>query len=69
MAISIDFNGEQIETDSQGYLLDYSLWQEELALVMAKQDKFELTAAHWEVIRFVRQFYLTYNMVCEVRLT
>ncbi|MCW8863689.1 MAG: TusE/DsrC/DsvC family sulfur relay protein [Colwellia sp.] len=67
MAIGFDFNGTQIETDQQGYLLDHGLWQEELGLVMAEQDGFELTAEHWEVIRFVRQFYLTYNTSPAIR--
>ncbi|MDX2370119.1 MAG: TusE/DsrC/DsvC family sulfur relay protein [Colwellia sp.] len=67
MAISLAFNGEQIATDKQGYLLDHTLWQEALAEVMAKNDEFELTEAHWEVIKFVRQFYLTYNTSPAIR--
>ena len=39
----------------------------ELALVMAENDEFELTDAHWEVIHFVRQFYLTYNTSPAIR--
>jgi tRNA 2-thiouridine synthesizing protein E len=67
MAISLMFNGEQIAIDSQGYLLDHTLWQEKLATVMANKDEFELTEAHWEVIKFVRQFYLTYNTSPAIR--
>ena len=67
MAISLTFNGIQIATDNQGYLLDYTQWQEEIADVIAKNDDFELTDAHWEVIKFVRQFYLTYNTSPAIR--
>lgn len=67
MAISLAFNDEKIATDKQGYLLDYTLWQEALAEVMAKNDEFVLTEAHWEVIKFVRQFYLTYNTSPAIR--
>lgn len=67
MAISLAFNGEQIATDKQGYLLDHTQWEEALAEVMAKNDEFELTDAHWEVIKFVRQFYLTYNTSPAIR--
>lgn len=67
MAISLAFNGEKIATDQQGYLLDHTLWQESIAVVMAKNDEFELTKAHWEVITFVRQFYLTYNTSPAIR--
>jgi tRNA 2-thiouridine synthesizing protein E len=67
MAISLAFKGKQIDTDKQGYLLDHTLWQEALAVVMAKNDDFELTDAHWEVIKFVRHFYLTYNTSPAIR--
>ncbi len=67
MAISLEFNGEHIDTDTQGYLLDHTCWQEALAVAMAKNDAFELTEAHWEVINFVRQFYLTYNTSPAIR--
>lgn len=59
--MAIDFKNEKIATDQQGYLLDYTQWQEDLAKIMAEQDDFQLTDEHWEIINFVRQFYLTYN--------
>ena len=65
--MAIDFNGEKISTDRQGYLLDHTQWNEDLACEMAKNDVFELTTAHWEVINFVRQFYLTYNTSPAIR--
>ena len=65
--MAINFNGEQIATDKLGYLLDYTQWQEGVALEMAQYDAFELTSAHWEVINFVRQFYLTYNTSPAIR--
>jgi len=65
--MAISFQDEQIATDNQGYLLDYTQWQEDIAKVMADEDTFELTTAHWEVIRFVRQFYLTYNTSPAIR--
>ena len=67
MAVVLTFEGSIVATDKQGYLLDHKLWHKELALVMAKQDDFELSDAHWEVINFVRQFYLTYNTSPAIR--
>lgn len=67
MAIDLIYNEQRILTDKQGYLLDYSLWKKEIAQVMANNDRFELTQAHWEVINFVRQFYLTYNTSPAIR--
>lgn len=67
MAIVLTYENNIIPTDKQGYLMDHLLWQVELGLVMAKNDEFELTEAHWEVINFVRQFYLTYNTSPAIR--
>ena len=67
MAIALTFQNKIIPTDKQGYLLDNLLWQKDLALVMAEHDDFVLTDAHWEVIDFVRQFYLTYNTSPAIR--
>lgn len=65
--MAIKFNGNEVATDEQGYLLDYTLWEEALANEIALQDNVELTDAHWEVIHFVRQFYLTYNTSPAIR--
>ncbi|WP_440876717.1 TusE/DsrC/DsvC family sulfur relay protein [Thalassotalea sp. PLHSN55] len=65
--MSIEFNGQQIETDKQGYLLDHTLWQEDMAPILAKQDDMELLPEHWEVITFVRNFYLTYQTSPAIR--
>jgi tRNA 2-thiouridine synthesizing protein E len=67
MAIVLSYENNIIATDKQGYLLNHLVWQENLALVMARNDEFELTEAHWEVINFVRQFYLTYNTSPAIR--
>lgn len=67
MAIELLFKDKIIATDKQGYLLEHLLWNDELAVIMAKNDDFDLTAAHWEVINFVRQFYLTYNTSPAIR--
>ena len=65
--MTLTFNQQPIDTDKQGYLLDHLQWSEALAEEMAKIDEFELTQAHWEVIRFVRGFYLTYNTSPAIR--
>mgnify|MGYP000050060047 CR=1 FL=1 len=66
MAI-INFQQQAIETDQQGYLINYQDWNEALAPVLAEQDDVTLTEAHWEVINFVRNFYLTYNTSPAIR--
>ncbi|WP_394132972.1 TusE/DsrC/DsvC family sulfur relay protein [Shewanella maritima] len=62
------FNGQQIETDHQGYLKHSSDWQEAMAPVIAATEDIELTDSHWEVIHFVRNFYLEFNTSPAIRV-
>ncbi|MGS0676777.1 TusE/DsrC/DsvC family sulfur relay protein [Shewanella sp. 0m-4] len=64
----IEFNGKQIDTDPQGYLKSVSDWTPELALVIAEEEKIALTDAHWEVINFVREFYLEFKTSPAIRV-
>ena len=48
-------------------MTDHLAWSIEIANELAKQDELVLTEAHWEVINFVRQFYLTYNTSPAIR--
>lgn len=57
----LEFNGQLIETDAKGYLLNSNDWSEALALVLAEQEGIVLEEPHWEVVRFVRAFYLEFN--------
>ena len=43
--------------DQDGHLVDYSIWNEQVAQELAKSLDLELTAWHSEVLQAVRQFY------------
>lgn len=62
------FDGKEIETDNDGYLKDSSQWNEALAEVIAEKEAIVLSAEHWEVVRFVRAFYLEYNTSPAIRM-
>ncbi|CAM2946386.1 TusE/DsrC/DsvC family sulfur relay protein [Vibrio rarus] len=62
------FNGKNIETDAQGYLLNHQDWEEGMIPLLAKAEGIELTEAHLEVIHFVRHFYLEFNTSPAVRM-
>lgn len=57
----LEFAEQKIETDKAGYLLQLSDWQPQLAYILAKQEDIELSDAHWEVVNFVRDFYLEFE--------
>jgi len=63
-----EYNGKQIETDAQGYLLDHTQWEEGMIEILAQQEGIELSDAHLEVVHFVRDFYLEFNTSPAVRM-
>ena len=62
------YNGKEIETDAQGYLLDHTQWEEGMIELLAKDEEIELTDAHLEVVHFVRDFYEEFNTSPAVRM-
>ena len=62
------FEGKEVARDAQGYLLDPADWSEALARCIAAEESITLSEAHWEVVHFVREFYLTFNTSPAVRM-
>jgi tRNA 2-thiouridine synthesizing protein E len=61
MEYQFEVAGKTIATDKAGYLLNVEDWQAEIAPTLAQTENIELTDNHWEVVNFVRQFYLEFN--------
>ncbi|MBF0314681.1 MAG: TusE/DsrC/DsvC family sulfur relay protein [Oligoflexia bacterium] len=60
---------KSIEFDHDGFMLDPSLWSDEVALVIAKEDGIEeMSEEHWKVVRFIRHYWLEHDMAPAVRL-
>ncbi|MDX1301614.1 MULTISPECIES: sulfurtransferase TusE [Photobacterium] len=64
----LEFEGKQLETDAQGYLKNIDDWSSELVPLLAQEEGIELTEAHWEVVNFVREFYLEFNTSPAIRM-
>lgn len=64
----LEFEGQVIDTDAQGYLKNSADWHEGLAPLLAAQEEIVLTEAHWEVVRFVRDFYQEFNTSPAIRM-
>ena len=58
---------ENIETDAQGYMKDAAIWDESIAEIIASIEGIELTDDHWQVVRYVRQFYEEFNTSPSIR--
>lgn len=55
------------DMDEEGYLIDPSTWNEEVAKSFATQESIHLTEDHWDAINFMRQYYLDHQVAPDVR--
>jgi tRNA 2-thiouridine synthesizing protein E len=46
--------GQTIEVTDEGYMVDASQWNKEIAAELAKEEGIELTDKHYEVLEFLR---------------
>lgn len=53
--------------DDEGYLIDPAHWNERLAVILAQQEGISLTKVHWDVIRFMRDYYQEHQVIPDVR--
>jgi TusE/DsrC/DsvC family sulfur relay protein len=66
--MAIQMNGSTYETDEEGYLVNLDDWSEDLANFIAKQENVDMTANHWEVVNFLREYYNEYQIAPAVRV-
>lgn len=66
--MSYEYDGNVIEHDEEGYLLDLSLWNEQLADLIAKDEDIDMTSDHWEVVNFLRSYYEDFQIAPAVRV-
>lgn len=51
-----------VKTDSDGFLLHLGDWNEQVAIELAEKEGIELTAAHWEILWCLREFYQSFDL-------
>ena len=56
-----------IKLDPEGYLVDQTLWNNEVAEALATDEGLALTPAHWEIIEVAREFYTRFEMAPAMR--
>jgi len=65
---TLDFQGQSIEIDEEGYLINLDDWNEDLCKFLAEKENVDLTDAHWEVINFLREYYEEYQIAPMIRV-
>jgi len=62
------FNGKEYELDEDGYLTDWKEWTEGMAGEMAKEDGLELSANHWTIIKFLRDYFVKFEIAPMIKI-
>ena len=65
--MTLQVNGQTIKLDHEGYLLDPSEWNEDVAQAIATKENIELNEDAWEVVSFVRNYYDRNQCILEHR--
>ena len=66
--MAYELNGTVFEADEEGYITDISLWNKELAELIAKDENVEMSDDAWEVVNFLRSYYEEYQIAPAVRV-
>jgi tRNA 2-thiouridine synthesizing protein E len=64
----IEVNGVVLETTDSGFLLHAEEWNENVAIALAAHVGVSLTEGHWEIVRFIRNYYLNFNHLPNARV-
>ena len=49
-----EINGKSISVNEEGYLTDFSQWDNAIAEALAKEAGLELSPRHWDVIHYLQ---------------
>lgn len=52
---------KEISRTEEGFLIYSEDWTPEIAQQIAQEDSLELTDDHWEILNFVRNYYLEFK--------
>jgi tRNA 2-thiouridine synthesizing protein E len=64
---TLDVDGRKVLTDSEGYLVNPEEWSESFARKQAAAENLSLSAEHWEVIRYLREYFAKRGTQATVR--
>lgn len=64
----LNVQDKSLETDHEGFLLDWRQWDETAAAALAEANGITLSAAHWEIVRFMRDYYQQYRHLPNARV-
>jgi len=66
--MEIEVNGKTIQLSEAGWLEDLGEWSEEAAVLIARNEKVEMTPEHWDIVNAAREYYQENGTVAEPRI-
>jgi TusE/DsrC/DsvC family sulfur relay protein len=64
----LEFEGNKYEIDEDGFLVDWQDWKEGMAQLMANEDGLTLTSEHWEIIKFLREYFIKFQIAPMIKI-
>jgi len=55
------------ERDAEGYLVEPDDWNEDVAQALAQEENIQLDDDHWDVIRFMRDYFEEHQVIADAR--
>lgn len=65
---TLEYQGKKYEVDEDGYLTNLDEWDKDVAQHIANMEDIEMTAAHWEVINFLREYFQKYQIAPMIKI-
>ncbi len=62
------FQGKDYELDEDGFLTDWEIWVDGMAPELAKIEGVALDDRHWEVIKWLREYYVKYQIAPPIKM-
>jgi len=66
--MELKVNDGVLATTEQGFLVNASEWNEDVAEKLAEANRIELSPAHWEIIHFIRNYYQQFKHLPNARV-
>jgi dissimilatory sulfite reductase related protein len=59
---TVEIQGRSVTFGAAGFIRNFDDWNEEIANVVAQQEGLVLSECHWNVIRFVRDYFRRFEI-------
>ncbi|TLU88641.1 MAG: TusE/DsrC/DsvC family sulfur relay protein [Chlorobium sp.] len=66
--MAIEVKGVSVETDENGYLVNLEDWNDDVAVKLAEGEEIEMTQEHWDLVKFLRNYYAEYQIAPAVKV-